>query len=250
MYPKLFGFIDSYVVMLIIGVCLALFVFVFYFVKKVKLSKIEIIDLLIVCIVTLFFGIICAILFENVYEWIEKKTIQWTWGMTFYGGLIGGVITFVLMYFLYYKKRHKDIFGHILIISPGAITLAHGVGRIGCFLAGCCYGKITDSPIGVVFPTVGVEKRLPTQLIEAGFLFILSAILIVFAFKNITKYTMIIYIISYTIFRFIIEFYRDDPRGVVFALSPSQIICIVLFAISIPMIFIFKKWVFIKNEQN
>ncbi|HBF68033.1 MAG TPA: hypothetical protein DDW20_01770 [Firmicutes bacterium] len=247
MYPKLFGIIDSYAVMVILGIALAVLVFSLYFLKKVKLSKIELIDLLIVCVVTLFVGIISACLFENVYEWIEKQAIKWTWGMTFYGGLIGGIVAFLLMYFFYYKKRHKDIFDQILIIVPGCITLAHGVGRIGCFLSGCCYGKITDSWIGVTFQNVE-GRRIPTQLIEAIFLFILTALLLIFAFKNITKYTMIIYIMSYAIFRFVIEFFRDDPRGVAFALSPSQIWCIVLFVLSIPCIFIFRKFIFSKNE--
>jgi len=114
-------------------------------------------------------------------------------------------------------------------------------------LSGCCYGKITDSWIGVTFQNVE-GKRIPTQLIEAIFLFLLTAVLLIFAFKNITKYTMIIYIMSYAIFRFVIEFFRDDPRGVAFALSPSQIWCIVLFVLSIPCIFIFRKFIFSKNE--
>lgn len=250
MYPKIFGVIDSYVVMVIVGVAIAITLFCLYFRKNVKITKNEIIDLLIVCVATVFVGIIFACLFENVYEWIEKGQIVWTWGMTFYGGLFGGAITFVLMYFLYYKKRHDDIFNHILIIAPGCITSAHCIGRVGCFLAGCCYGKVTDSPLGIVFPNVGIEKRLPTQLFEAIFLLILSIILLIFAFKHICNYTMIIYMMSYAIFRFIIEFFRDDPRGVAFVLSPSQIWCLIIFVVAIPLIFIFKKFIFIKDAKN
>lgn len=252
MYPKIFGVIDSYVVMVLLGVALAIVVFCLYFIKKVKISKIELIDLLIVSVVTIFFGIIFACLFENIYEWIKNQKIVWTWGMTFYGGLIGGAGTFILMYCLYYLKRHKDVFGEILIIAPGLITLAHGVGRIGCFLAGCCYGKETDSFIGVTFPNIeplGV-KRIPTQLIEAAFLFVLSAILLVFAFKSITKYTMIIYLASYSVFRFVIEYFRDDPRGQFLALSPSQIWCIILFAITPLLVIVFKKFIFKKNYES
>ncbi len=252
MYPKIFGVIDSYVVMVLLGVITAIFFFVLYLIKIAKLKKIEIIDLLIVAVITIFVGIIFACLFENVYEWIKNGQIKWIWSMTFYGGLIGGVVTFILMYVFYYKKRHEGIFDKILIIAPGCISIAHAIGRIGCFLAGCCYGKVTDSPIGVIFPNIEPigAARIPTQLIEAIFLFILSAILLVFAFKKVSNYTMIIYIASYTIFRFIIEFYRDDERGVTLALSPSQIWCIILFALIPLWIFIFRKFFFKKCSEN
>lgn len=133
MYPKIFGVIDSYVVMVLLGVITAIFFFVLYLIKIAKLKKIEIIDLLIVAVITIFVGIIFACLFENVYEWIKNGQIKWIWSMTFYGGLIGGVVTFILMYVFYYKKRHEGIFDKILIIAPGCISIAHAIGRIGCF---------------------------------------------------------------------------------------------------------------------
>ena len=249
MYPTIFGFIDSYVLMIIIGVILALVVFFFYL-RKVKATRNEILDLLFVGIVAVFFGVIFACLFQNLYEFIEDpKHYKFTFGLTFIGGVVGGAGTFILMYFLYYLKRHQPIMKHILVAAPASITLAHAIGRIGCFLDGCCYGKETDSWIGVKFPHLP-NPVIPTQLIESGFLFFLFAILFFLAFKFSFKYTMPIYIISYSIFRFIIEFYRGDERGAFIGIfSPSQVWCMVLFVFGIGLIFIYKYFIF-KEKEN
>jgi len=239
--------------MLILGVAFAILFLLLYFRKVHKASSLELIDLSIVTIAAVFFGVVFAILFENFYEWIQKGKVVWTWGMTFYGGLFGGVVAFVLFYIFFYKKKHQGCFDKILIIAPVCITAAHGTGRIGCFLEGCCYGKETDSWIGVVFKYgagAGV-KRIPTQLIEAIFLFVLCAILAILAFKKICKYTPVIYLASYGVFRFVIEFFRDDYRGQIAGfLSPSQIWCILLIIGAIVMFFLQKKRVFEGKNEN
>lgn len=245
MYPKLFGFLDSYVLMIILGVAAAFFVVIFYLIKKCKAQRNEIIDILLCAIVAVLAGVIFACLFENLYEFIQDpKTYKWTWGLTFYGGLFGGVAAFLLMYFFFYKRHHDGIIKKILICAPAAITVAHAIGRIGCFLDGCCYGKPTDSWIGVKFPHLA-EKVIPTQLIEAIFLFLLFAILMVLIFVLNFRYTFPVYMISYAIFRFIIEFYRGDERGAFIGIfSPSQIWCMILFAGGIALIFIYKYVIF------
>lgn len=241
-----------YAIMIIIGVLSAL-TLVSVYVKKKGATKNEVIDLLLVFVGTLFIGFLCAFLFQLIYDVIkEGSAYKFQFKMTFYGGLIGGILGFLLLYFVFYTKHHKNNFNDLIIIAPGAIALGHGIGRIGCFLAGCCYGKPTDSWIGIIFPALndGI-KRIPTQLIEAIFLILLGIILIVLAFKIDFKYTSIIYLFSYTIFRFIIEFYRGDDRGGVpgSSLSPSQIVCIVIFAFTIPFIFLLKNVVF-KEKIN
>ena len=119
----------------------------------------------------------------------------------------------------------------------------------------CCYGQVTDSCIGVEFPEIG--KRIPTQLIESIFLFILTAILFVIIFVIKIKYTMHIYLASYSIFRFIIEFFRgDEARGAtVLGLYPSQLVCIFIWIIFIPtLIFVKKRFfnekVLVKNDKE
>ena len=121
-----------------------------------------------------------------------------------------------------YHKKNLMFFLNIIIIG---IVIAHSLGRVGCFLAGCCYGKETTSILGVTFPKGSTayfllgpnHSVLPTQLIEAVFLFLLVIVLLI-----IKKHQVVTYLFSYGIFRFILEFFRGDDRGSLFILSPSQ----------------------------
>ena len=250
MYPNLFG-IDGFsmVVMIILGVIAASVIF-FIYLSKNGVEKKSFLDLSIVIIVTVIVGIIFAILVENVYEAIKASihgiSPHWTWAMTFYGGLVFGIPAFILTYRFYYLRNNPPIFKKILVIAPGCVAVGHGFGRIGCFLSGCCYGIHTGTSLDINFP--GIGEHLPTQLIEMTFLFILGALLLVFAFKHYTNYTAVIYLFAYSIFRFVIEFFRGDERGQLAGLSPSQYWCIVLFLGAGLLIYLYKKKVFIKDE--
>lgn len=249
MYPDLFGIKDfSYIFMIIIGVIAAVTLFIIFMKKK---SSANYLDLLVVAIFSILIGVVFAILFENVYEAIKAASLgtspRWTWGMTFYGGLVGGVIVFLLLYRFYYLKHNKPILKDVLLIAPSFIALGHGIGRLGCFLAGCCYGIEMEN--GVYFQ-VHDAYLLPTQLIEMSFLLVLSLILGIFAFKNITKYTMPIYMFSYGVFRFIIEFFRGDERGQIGALSPSQYWCIIMVIGSIALFIFYNRYYFKKEVSN
>lgn len=241
MYPDLFGIHDfSYIFMIILGV-IALSVLLVIYLKHKGLKKESYLDLLIVVMVTIFVGVLFAMLFENVYEAIKhaiyNEPQKFTFAMTFYGGLITGIPTFILMYNLYYLKHNPPVMKDILVIAPACISLGHAFGRIGCFMAGCCYGIEVHSGWGMHFPTHNNQYLLPTQLIEAIFLFGLSAILIFLAFKFDFAYNFVIYCGFYGIFRFIIEFFRGDERGQLAGLSPSQYWCIVLVLITVPLFF-------------
>ncbi len=251
MYPNLFGIEGfSMVAMILLGVLAAGILFFIYLKKSGK--RISYLDLMIVVIVTVLFGIVFAILFENIYEAIKHaingEYAHWTWGMTFYGGLFGGVITFILMYRFFYLKSNEPIFIKILVIAPACISLGHAFGRIGCFLSGCCYGIETHTSLDVFFP-IHNHSYLPTQLYEMTFLFILAGVLAFLAFKKITRYTFIVYMLSYGTFRFIIEFFRGDERGQLIGLSPSQYWCIILLVGTIPLYFFLKNIMF-KEKNN
>ena len=252
MYPNLFGIEGfSMVVMILVGVIAAAVLFFIYLAKQ-GVEKKSFLDLGVVITATAFMGVVFAILFENIYEAIKASinglVPHWTWGMTFYGGLLGGVATFILMYRFYYLRYNKPIFDEILRISPACIALGHGFGRIGCFLSGCCYGIVTNSGWDIYFPTLGY-KCLPTQLIEMTFLFILAGLLAFLAFKHITDYTMLIYMGGYGTFRFILEFFRGDERGQLAGLSPSQYWCILLVLAIVPVYFLLKNKFFKKEEK-
>jgi len=241
MFPNLLGFPDSsYILFMTLGVIAAIVTCVL-FVRKKGYKKSDFIDITICTCFAVVAGIVFAILFENLYEAIALGSeYKWVWKMTFYGGLLGGVLGFLLTYFIMLKTKYTKMnLKEVVVIAPASICYAHGFGRIGCFFAGCCYGKHTDSWIGITFP--GIGKVIPTQLFEAIFLFILGTIIVILAVKKDFLYNFDIYLISYGIFRFIIEFFRGDDRGVAGALSPSQIWSIVLIVFSVPLYFFLKK---------
>ncbi|HZJ89358.1 MAG TPA: prolipoprotein diacylglyceryl transferase family protein [Bacilli bacterium] len=220
MYPTLW-FIDLYTVFILIGLFMSLFV-VHLYAEKIKMAQKLKLDILMIGIIAIFAGFIAAVLFQLLFDVIKGNEIR-PFAMTFYGGLVGGIAAFLLLYFLYISKKHETAaFRDLLIIAPAAITIAHAFGRVGCFFAGCCYGIETNSWLGMQFPDLP-NPVYPTQLFEALFLFLLFAVLFFLAFWKHNIYTMPTYLISYGVWRFLIEFIRGDERGAFFlSLSPSQ----------------------------
>ncbi|MCI1722975.1 MAG: prolipoprotein diacylglyceryl transferase [Lachnospiraceae bacterium] len=165
---------------------------------------------------------------------------QYLGGLVFYGGLIGGMIG-ALIYCRQYRLYLPDYFTAVI----PAIPLVHAIGRLGCFCAGCCYGKPTGLWFGVTFPAVseapGGIPRIPTQLIESACLFLLFFILWRYSFVCRREMNMLpAYLISYGILRFLIEFLRgDDIRGFLGPLSTSQWISIA--AVLTGLFLLFKK---------
>ena len=151
-------------------------------------------------------------------------------GFVVYGGLIFGT----LACFIYCRMKKQSFLRWADIILPG-VALAQALGRIGCFLAGCCYGRPTDSAWGVVFPSHSMAPSgiplIPTQLYSAaGDLFLCFVLLFFDRKKHPDGSILAWYLALYSIGRFIIEFYRDDVRGSVGSLSASQFIGLFVFA--------------------
>ena len=164
----------------------------------------------------------------------------WKGGLVFYGGLMGGVLAFIIMT----RLKKMELWRLADTIAPG-IALGHGIGRIGCFLAGSCYGRPTDVAWAVTYsdPTslagdiLGIPVH-PTQLYSAAFLLLLSGILIFVGSRSSFRGQVIAsYGILYGTFRFFIEFFRGDPRGSFdlagFTLSTSQVVSLVLVPLSL-----------------
>ena len=136
-----------------------------------------------------------------------------------------------------------------------SVALALGFGRIGCFLAGCCYGKETDSWLGVVFTNSDFApngvKVLPTQLFMAGGDILLMAVLLWYAAKRpLRGRTSALYLILYSIGRFAIEFLRNDDRGTVGMLSTSQFIAIFTFVVGLVGFFVVAPKLKQKGNEN
>lgn len=154
-------------------------------------------------------------------------------GFVIYGAIICGG----LMAIVYCKKNKWNILEVVDMIVPG-LAIAQGFGRIGCFLAGCCYGAETTLPIGVKFPIgslapAGISLH-PTQIYSAIFDFILGIFLLWYS-KKAKKDGKVTgaYLIIYSVGRFIVEMLRNDPRGNVGILSTSQFISIITLIIGI-----------------
>ncbi|MFD3158479.1 prolipoprotein diacylglyceryl transferase [Haloimpatiens sp. FM7330] len=159
------------------------------------------------------------------------KNIQY--GFVIYGGILGGA----LAVYLYSKKKKWNTLDVFDLVIP-SIPLAQGFGRIGCFLAGCCYGKPTTLPIGVefqnsMFAPEGILRH-PTQLYSSVFDFFLAFFLLWYDRKNNKQGRVLaMYFIVYSIGRFMVEFLRDDPRGTVGILSTSQFISILILIVGL-----------------
>lgn len=223
MYPdKIFGFFYLYGLMIAIGL-LAAFIVLFYWGKKKKIED-KFVDFIFYNgIVSIAVGFGAAALFQATYNYIENPEagFHFDGGITFMGGLVGGVICFLAVYFLF-RKRFKTKLVDTLSMFPCAILIGHGFGRIGCFFAGCCYGKETNSFLGVQFPHLPAPVH-PTQLYEAAFLFLMFGICFYLLMKKDFKHNLSLYLVSYGIFRFLIEYVRADHRGeFVAGISPSQ----------------------------
>lgn len=251
MLPNIWIF-DSYTIMVFLGIILC-FAFLFIVQKKKKrFTEGEFYSILIAACFSIVGGLIFAVLFQNLYFLIEnKENYHFSLSMTFYGGLIGGVTIFLLLYFIYYRKKYGPyLLDKILPVASFMICIAHGVGRIGCFLSGCCYGKETTSIIGVQF--VGMDhKVVPINLFEAIFLISLAITFLILSLKDKDKYNFQFYLILYGLWRFIIEFYRGDDRGkFIGELSPSQFWSIIIFIIGIVLFIYERKRVYGKNKRS
>lgn len=156
-------------------------------------------------------------------------------GWVVYGGIIGGV----LASFLYCKIKKVDFVAYLDLVLP-AVAFAQGCGRIGCFFAGCCYGRETTSPLGITywqsdFAPNGV-KLVPTQIYSSIGDFAMAFLLMAYAKKEPAKGRAAAgYCILYSIGRFVIEIFRNDYRGEYGPFSTSQLISVFILAIGIVM---------------
>ncbi len=169
-------------------------------------------------------------------------------GLMFYGGLILSVAVFFVWCVV---KRERPLALADLVCT--LIPLGHACGRVGCFFYGCCYGRLSDSPLAVTFPmhspawyeqvSAGLIAPsatrslavLPTQLFEAAALLVLFAALL-FVYLRWRRHTAGLYLMGYGVLRFALEYLRGDPRAAVGPLSISQTISIATVALGVAFI--------------
>lgn len=165
-------------------------------------------------------------------------------GGVFYGGLLGGIP----VAWWYIRKHALPLFPTLDVLAP-AVALGQAVGRLGCFFAGCCYGSSSTAPWAVIFHDEGAHALVgvplgiplhPSQLYESlGAFILLFGLLAVLRNRRFQGQVFAIYLLSYAVLRFTLEFWRGDvARGTVFggALSTSQFIAIVVVFLTLAVL--------------
>ena len=235
------------------GICMAVgivacFAFLLFTMKIKKFNEASSDSILLIGIFGTGFGLLSAMIFQGVYNVIKGGKFDLE-SMTFIGGLIGGVVSFLGVWNLYmYVIRPRTKIKWLsapmnatltdaLPFIPIGITIAHAFGRLGCFFGGCCYGKAADW--GLLCGKGVYYEVIPTQLFEMAFLILLSAVMALLYFKFKFNYNFALYPIAYGIWRFIIEYFRGDERGqfVGTNISPSQFWSIFMVLLGIGFIF-------------
>lgn len=249
MYPELFRIgnfpINTYGVLLALGMLLALFVAA-RLAARDGLPRERIYDL---GLWTLIGGLVGSkILMFFTEENVQIFSLDFLRsGGVYYGGFLGGFLALVLLI-----RWYKLPFWKVADAFAPGLALGQAIGRQGCFAAGCCWGKPTNSFLGVHFtesaheftgvPIYGADGVTPlhlhpTQLYESITMFVVFGVLVyLHKKKRFDGQVLIAYGIIYGIVRFLIEFVRDDPRGNLFGLtsllgiSTSQIISLIVVA--------------------
>lgn len=243
MFPELFnidfnGFlglgtitISSYAVCIVLGVVLA----TLYAKRAAKELNIHISNNFVYLLfITGYVGGKVFLYLENPLFYINNPyeiLNTFSSGFVFYGSFI-----FIVPTAIWYFKKYKFPVYPLLDIAAISVVIIQIIGRVGCFFAGCCHGKPTESGLGVLFPTTNGLHVHPTQLYESSLLAIF--LILLFIFKNNKKFNgqlFLLYLGYYGIGRCIIELFRGDERGQIIEglLSHSQGIAIVLITISI-----------------
>lgn len=218
--------IHGYGLMIALGIIVCVYMGM-YRAKKKSMNEEAVLDIAIFGVLCGFVGAKLLYVIVEFKDFLENPLhVLGSEGFVVYGGIITGVLAAVF----YCRKKNLVFLEYFDLLAP-SISIAQALGRIGCFLAGCCYGKETDSFLGVVFPEgsfapAGV-KLLPTQLFSSAGDFLITILLILYSKRS--KHTGdvgALYMLLYGVGRFFIEFLRSDQRGSVGVLSTSQFISV------------------------
>lgn len=248
--------VSMYSVLLFIGIA-AFFVVYFLLVEKgEKLDRFNSNRMLVVSAAGIAVLGLSALVFNSIFHSIEKKKLI-IGGITWLGGVIGCFPFMVFAIHKFVPKAKGSALDYFSLLIPG-LVLAHAFGRLGCFCGGCCYGKVTNGPFGVSFPAGSIAANqypsasggslpvYPTQLFEAAFDVLLFAVMLIFR-KKLKRYNIEIFLYSYGAVRFLLEFLRGDDRGSTgFALSPAQVICIIM-VIAATLLILYRNGVIFKK---
>ena len=223
-----------YSLLMIVGAMLCFLLLFFVTMRRHRECFQENLYVLVAFVVVALLALAGAVVLDSLLKWSERGAFVLR-GATFYGGLLCALALYPLA-LLCIRRRQVPVYTRLCELAA-CIPAGHCLGRIGCFLGGCCFGKPTGGVWGVVFPGGsapyefygGAVPLHPVQLYEAAFLLALFFVLFFWLKKDALPF----YCLLYGIWRFGIEFLRADDRGSLFGLplSPSQVISLALFVL-------------------
>ncbi len=176
------------------------------------------------------------------FDFSNGMTFTGISGMSYHGGLIG-----ILLITWIYTRRAGLLFWDVMDLYVPVVPLGYTFGRIGNFINGELYGRITEAPIGMVFPQAQQQAlRHPSQLYEAFFegIFLFIILWSLRKIKMPRGAMLAIYIIGYGAVRFFIEFFRepDAHLGFIFlSLSMGQLLCMAMIITGVSLFFLLKR---------
>ncbi len=168
----------------------------------------------------------------------------WQGGLVFSGGMVAAIVALA-----WYLRRHRmPVLQTADLLAPG-LALGQGIGRIGCFFAGCCYGRPTDLPCAVVFSHPESLAPLhiplhPTQLYSALSGFLLFALLLVLRTrKSFPGQVFIWFLILHSTSRLLVERFRGDYRGLIpgTEMSVTQLVTLLVLIGSVVCLYVLKS---------
>jgi phosphatidylglycerol:prolipoprotein diacylglycerol transferase len=211
-----------------------------------KLDEEKVDSLVTHLIISMFLGARMAYVF--IYNWnyfsqnLHEVFFVWQGGLSFHGALAGMLVGGYL-----FARKHGISWAQTM--DTVALSGAQGLffGRIGNFINGELYGRVTDAPIGMIFANGGPYPRHPSQLYEACAEGLLLMMILWFLLPRVKFYGTLsaVFIVGYGTFRFFIEFFRQpDPQlGYFFAgtLTMGQILCLIMIVVGIAAYFLARK---------
>jgi phosphatidylglycerol:prolipoprotein diacylglycerol transferase len=249
MYPVLFKLgglsVYSYGFMIAIGVITAVAYMYFQGKKELGLTFDQANSLFLLIFLAAFVGGKLFLFFEDPGKYAKSPgALIGGRGFVFYGSFLLAVPTMLW----YFRKQKLDSF-KMLDVMAITTCLVHMFGRLGCFLAGCCYGLPTTSMLGVVFsdPLCQAQPKgvplHPTQLYESFYIFLVMLFLLFMrARRKFYGQLFLLYLMLYAAGRSVLEIFRgDEERGYIIGkyISHSQFIA---FLIIIVTAFVYMRW--------
>ncbi len=249
MHPVLFEVggitVYSYGFMIALGVIGGVAYMFFQGKKDVGLTFDQSNTLFLLIFIAAFVGGKVFLLLENPSLYLsEPKKLLTGRGFVFYGSFLFAIPTM-----LWFFKKHKLNTYKMLDVMAVVTCIVHIFGRIGCFFAGCCYGKPTTGSLGITFTDKACQAPLntplvPTQLLEAGFIFLVMLFLLSIKskFQKFYGQLFLLYLILYATGRSVLEIFRGDvARGFIIDgyLSHSQFIALLVVLVTG---FVYVRW--------